>query len=642
MKKNLIFIFLFGIIILGFFGISYVISINGVKVESFSADITIESNGDMLVREQRTVRYPEGYSVTFRDIGYDKYHPDNPLYQERSNQASFDRESIKVWVESNGKRLSPSEFIYRLSGERDELGQIIECPAGNYRCESIFIQVPGGMKNKMTFGYTYRIKGAITEYQDIAELNWVLLNDIESKIDKIDITLNLPDIPKDDILAWGHGTNGTVEIEDNKVILKVEAMKKSDFLEFRILMPRNNFNVPEENRISRNMKQEIINYQNSLAIETNRRIVIAQILFYGTFVMIALMLAFSYIAYQRYDKEHQAKFTGKYYRELPAEYSPAEMSYLYYFRKINDEDLTATILDLIRRNYLIFDQNNQGINDKDPDFKLIYNSKIGRNNLKRHENHMLTWFIDIIGNGKEVTLKQIEDYPKASYEKARQFQLNAQEFVRFSKQEGSNHDFFDKRLGRGKGKMLTATIIPGLYILLALVLKVMYHIDVLIPLVASFIVLIVYASYISTIDKRSINGNEDYVKWKAFKAFLLDFGNMKDYPIPGIVVWEHYLVYATSLKVADKVMEQLEVRLPKVVDQEGLSDATFLGFAYRYPHYHYFHTFGRINTSISLARHNQNQTIVRQNSQKVGGFGRGGGFGGGSSFGGGGGGFRSR
>jgi uncharacterized membrane protein len=115
---------------------------------------------------------------------------------------------------------------------------------------------------------------------------------------------------------------------------------------------------------------------------------------------------------------------------------------------------------------------------------------------------------------------------------------------------------------------------------------------------------------------------------------------MQDYPIPGIIVWEHYLVYATALKIADKVMDQLKVKLPQLVSDE--SEGTFLNTRYRSRDFFWGYALGRFNRSFSTARSNSFQTIAKYNAQKVSSSGRGGGFGGGSSFGGGGGGGRSR
>ena len=40
------------------------------------------------------------------------------------------------------------------------------------------------------------------------------------------------------------------------------------------------------------------------------------------------------------------------------------MSYLYHFKRINNEDLTATILDLIRRKYLVLDTLGERVTEK--------------------------------------------------------------------------------------------------------------------------------------------------------------------------------------------------------------------------------------------------------------------------------------
>jgi len=49
---------------------------------------------------------------------------------------------------------------------------------------------------------------------------------------------------------------------------------------------------------------------------------------------------------------------------------------------------------------------------------------------------------------------------------------------------------------------------------------------------------------------------------------------MKDYEIPSIVVWEHYLVYAISLGVADKVISKLKLVLSK--QDMSLRNSTYL------------------------------------------------------------------
>ena len=82
--------------------------------------------------------------------------------------------------------------------------------------------------------------------------------------------------------------------------------------------------------------------------------------------------------------------------------------------------------------------------------------------------------------------------------------------------------------------------------------------------------------YSALIRKKTQPGINEYTKWSAFKRFLLHFSNMKDYEIPSIVVWEHYLVYAISLGVAEKVISKLKIILTN--QDMSLRNSTYLYF----------------------------------------------------------------
>ena len=148
-------------------------------------------------------------------------------------------------------------------------------------------------------------------------------------------------------------------------------------------------------------------------------------------------------------------------------------------------------------------------------------------------------------------------------------------------------------------------------------------------------VAIIVSSYLLTVKRRSIKGNEDYVRWVAFKRFLEDFSSFDDYPIPSLVIWEHYLVYATAFGIADKVEKQLRIKFKK--EGESYSPeyqrtiTVYTGYN-RYMNYRLTRSIVSANTTIAEA-------AAKSSSGKIGG---GGGFSGGRSFGGGGGGFRGR
>ena len=66
------------------------------------------------------------------------------------------------------------------------------------------------------------------------------------------------------------------------------------------------------------------------------------------------MVSSNYIyLYKNMIKRFKHSFEGKYYRELPGEYTPAEMSVLMSFGIVNTRDVMATLMDLTRKKQLI-------------------------------------------------------------------------------------------------------------------------------------------------------------------------------------------------------------------------------------------------------------------------------------------------
>lgn len=649
MKKFKAVFIAFGIL-LAFIILMIIIFGNKVVIERYDANVIIDENGDMTVVERWDMNYRSRMNVRFRDINFGKYSDENPLYQSGNNLAEFDPNSVKVRVfdEDNQEITDEARIAYSFNGGIDEQGYPVECYPDSGNCESLFVDMSnaGGLDGKISFEYTYKIIGAITQYSDISELNWILYEYAEGTVKDSLVTITLPanNLDVDHLYVWGHGlSKGTIEpITNNKILIKTKDVKKNELLEFRILADNSLFTgVMDRNKVISNQinKQILINYEENLAIQTNRRIFIANIVLYSTFGMMAIMVAVVIYVYKKYDKEYEPKFKGDYYRELPSGLTPAEMSYLYYFGEIHNEDVTATLLDLIRRGYIQLDIYNNEITSKDADF-IMYLTNKNIDGLLPYEYHLINWFFDKIGDGKKVSTKQIEDYSKKGIKEAELFQRESRQFIKLVKSRCLKYDFFEKGLSKAKGKALVFALIPGFLLFVAFYTGSFYNINNGFSIIISIVTLILYIVYIASIKKRSINGNEEFVKWKAFKNFLTDFSSFKDYPIPGVVVWEHYLVYATSLRIADQVMEQLKVKLPE--SEFEFDQSTYLGLGYRTHGFYYGFALGRFNRTLSIARSNTFQTITAHNAARVGAGGRGGGFGGGRSFGGGGGGGRSR
>ena len=51
-------------------------------------------------------------------------------------------------------------------------------------------------------------------------------------------------------------------------------------------------------------------------------------------------------------------------------------------------------------------------------------------------------------------------------------------------------------------------------------------------------------------------------QWKGLKKYMEDFSLLKEREVPELVIWEKYLVYATVMGIADKVIKQLKIVYP--------------------------------------------------------------------------------
>lgn len=657
-----------GLILIGFVLVVFTIMIISIfvtpnKVKYYMADVYVDKNGNITVEETVVIDYKSYDNYLFRDIKYGKNHRDNPLFEDVdsslyiNDKASFDETSVKVevWrgdiIDEFGLAKDITDQVkigYSYNGDRDKYGDYIECYPDTHNCESLYVDATncGSLDGLMSFRYTYTISDMVTVYNDCAEINYILFEYFEYKVKTAAVTFYLPNsvLPEEDFYCYGHGiSNGKIRQYGNQKFEYVARnIADGDVFECRVVFPKQVISeVDEKNIVNVNMKDKILSCEKELSDQTNLRANIAIFMNVWTIVVGVLMVLITIRVYKKYDKEFIPKFDKEYLRELPTKDTPAEVGYLYYFEKTNDEDVTATLLDLIRRGYLELEYLGSPSDDK-PNFIIKKNeNKINteENLLKAHEKQLIKWFIDVIGNGSQVNIQEIQDYGK-SYSEATKFQDEAKMFMRNVKAECNYKDWFiDTSVSKMNAYLKLA--LPMITVAIMGLLTFIFDITFTWNYIFLGAIVIVYAIYVASIKKRSVNGNEEYAQWCAFKKFLEDFGDFKDYPMPGIVVWEEFLVYATTFKIADKVMKQLEVKLPDVDSIDN--DSIYYGGTYMHPYF--WHRRNRfiishsMNQAMSSARTNSISSIAAHNAKSSGG-GHGGGFSGGRSFGGGGGGFR--
>lgn len=580
-------------------------------MSSFKINAQLDSAGNMEITEEITYEFDGSFKGVYRTL---------------KTKGSDGIDSIQVY-KKQGERLI--EFVQNNS-EAENTYQIINDRDG------ITLKIFSASEDESKeFVIAYRVLNAAVKYRDIGELYWKFMGeDTEVKIENFQVVITLPKgASKEDLRVFGHGPlSGVSEILDSRrVSLKVEKLLPRNSVEARVLFP------PELISDSRRLENkealsDILSEEAGYADEANAARVKARALLGLSFVFVLLELVMIVYLYFKYDREYKPKFMGEYYRELPGSYSPAVLSVLWNFGKVNPRDITATMMDLVRRRYLRLKVEQREIRglikhkiENEYIFELDTSARL--DTLSPHEKYMIDWLIATIGDGNRVSLKDIEQYSKTT-KGAESFKADYDAWEAYVKQEADSYSFFDRNTMKGQILGIIAAVLGLLYG--GYTAAVHGNIAGLVVLLITSITMMIYSLVIR---RRSRYGAEQYKMWKAFRRFLKHFSMLDKAELPAVAIWEHYLVYAITLGVAKEVINQLQV----VFREEDFKN-TALTYMY-YGHYGYnpnhFDTIENVTNSMVKATESVYTQAISKMSSESGG---GGGFSGGGGGGGGGGG----
>ncbi|MDP4089969.1 MAG: DUF2207 domain-containing protein, partial [Bacillota bacterium] len=325
---------------------------------------------------------------------------------------------------------------------------------------------------------------------------------------------------------------------------------------------------------------------------------------------------------------------GKYYRELPGDYTPAVMSMLYY-RNVSHRDITATLMNLIRKRHLKMDAINsekKGFfgkkRERDYGITRLNNRK---DKLLPHEEFLLNWLLEDFGDGNTFTFNAMRNSIRRGAE-ARRFREKYDRWMQTAKEDSLDFGFWDD-----SGRMGTVRIAIAIVFVILLAICTAYITGMSPNGVFLFGGTIIGLYIVSlSFTKHTRYGSDQYARWKGFRNFLKDFGNIKEAEVPSLVLWEHYLVYAISLDIARRVLDQLRIIIPSE-DMYSNTDMNMLTYLYISDMLHgHNDIFTQFEDMSAVFTEITDSAISVAGSQDSSSGGNGGGFSGGGSFGGGG------
>ena len=599
MKKNILRIFLFFLISIVSFAASF-------RIEKLDIEANLQKDGSMVVSEAVTYDIDEINGVYF-DI-------DAKGFGELQYIQVFEDDSTGGFkeVDSSNYEVSVSDELYR-----------IKLYSKNHN-------------NRRTFKFVYKLPEAITVYDDVAQFNRKMVGqEWQQGINYITAKVIIPvssSYDNSNILVFGHGPlTGEVDKEGNTVIYKLNNYYPGDFLEAHILMEPEIFSEYNKSKIvHKDMKQKLLDMEAKLADEANaerdkairQQEMINKVfekpgLIFG--VLSSIWGALMYYIHVIFKRKNKVKNSvGKYLRELPDNSSPALVGG-FMTNSINDNEILATIVDLVRRKVLTLENS-----DKNSIIMLTGSTE----NLSAQEKAIVDIYINDFGDGKSLDLKSFGFFQKVPMSVARKFE-KWRAMVQ-SEMDRKNLTY----QGLGCLGVIFFAFFPMIFTFAGLVIGMITGNKMFLLIVVMGIILFVSGAK-ARYPRKELAEAKD--KWQAFKNFLSDYSQLEEAKITSVHLWEQYFVYAVALGVSEKVVKAYK----KALDMGVINDVQGVNSLAYSPIFNpmFSRSFSNLNGMVS--RTNSGASSAIASSRRSSSSGGGGGFssrssGGGGSRGGGG------
>ena len=600
MKKNILRIFLFFLISIVSFAASF-------RIEKLDIEANLQKDGSMVVSEAVTYDIDEINGVYF-DI-------DAKGFGELQYIQVFEDDSTGGFkeVDSSNYEVSVNDELYR-----------IKLYSKNHN-------------NRRTFKFVYKLPEAITVYDDVAQFNRKMVGkEWQQGINYITAKVIIPvsaSYDNSNILVFGHGPlTGEVDKEGNTVIYRLNNYYPGDFLEAHILMEPEIFSEYNKSKIvHKDMKQKLLDMEAKFADEANaerdkairQQEMINKVfekpgLIFG--VLSSIWGALMYYIHVIFKRKNKVKNSvGKYLRELPDNSSPALVGG-FMTNSINDNEILATIVDLVRRKVLTLENS-----DKNSIIILTGSTE----NLSAQEKAIVDIYINDFGDGKSLDLKSFGFFQKVPMSVARKF-----EKWRAMVQSEMNRKNLTYQ-GLGCLGVIFFAFFPMIFTFAGLVIGMITGNKMFLLIVVMGIILFVSGAK-ARYPRKELAEAKD--KWQAFKNFLSDYSQLEEAKITSVHLWEQYFVYAVALGVSEKVVKAYK----KALDMGVINDVQGVNSLAYSPIFNpmFSRSFSNLNGMVS--RTNSGASSAIASSRRSSSSGGGGGFssrssGGGGSRGGGGG-----
>ncbi len=429
----------------------------------------------------------------------------------------------------------------------------------------------------MRFRIRYRISGAVQRYGDAAQFYWQAIEGDHAPIGRVRVMVTPPGASAGLFKVFVHSKASPGEIriapDFRSAEVNVSAIPETSFVELRVLLDPALF--PQATlRQGESHESLLADERRHGRAERLAAIALIAGLAAAGLLLAGLIAAYAWV-YTRYGREPAVAYEGIYEREPPRPLPPAVVPAIMTQSSARREGLpwafAATLVEAARLGYLeIEERQDQGLlgtglfSGTDLVYRLTEKGRLllsgtvpdtsrRERSLEEFEVRVLESVFQKAGGGGEVTGDQIEAWGK-------KISGRKSNFLIFTEKWGPDlRGWFEKRYfplddaasERAKGWFVGATVVTVIVAsLVGMVIAAFAAVPVGIVLVALAL---------KGLSRRTPEAALEVKRWAAFRRFMEDFSALREAGPNVLALWESYLVYATALGVAAKLLENLKL-----------------------------------------------------------------------------------
>jgi uncharacterized membrane protein len=423
-----------------------------------------------------------------------------------------------------------------------------------------------------TFTVEYDVSGAVQKHSDVAELYWKFVGpDCEVPTDSVAVSVRLPEpIPADQVRVWGHGPLwGVARPREGGAEFVARRVPPKTMVEVRVVFPTQVMASSPRSDM-REAWPGIVGQERHWAEHANldRQVARAELVAPAVIVVGGILVWI--ILFVRYGREFREPIAPpEYLREAPGGWTPVHLGYLWRWGSLNTSDLTASVMDLVRRGALKM----MVTKESHPRLGGLLGTKVEeecclqwvkgyQGELTDAERYLIRDILFELGvPGDTTSLSEL-------HHRARQDQQGS--YRRYQAWQAMAKWEAEQRfpvVDPASRKAMVVGIMVGV-VLFGSVFLLGPMTQSLTALVAAPVGLAMMPASL-LLRRRNPLAAQALHQWQAFRRYLTDFSELRQYPAPAVELWDQYLVYAITLGVADRVIEQFKTIYPRVVSEDG-------------------------------------------------------------------------